>query len=761
VLQAFGDPGIGTPFTTANATAFINAVNGLSASGGDDCPELSMTGLLSAINVAGQGATLFLFTDASSKDSALAANVTAAASAKNIQVNMNIFGSCSPIDPVYGQVARQTGGQLFVLQQSEASAILSLATPQLGAHPATLLSTTGVLKPGVQTVDIPVNANIAKLTVSVSMDTKGSITLLQPNGAPVTSGPTVVITSFSAGQVITKTLPTPGLWRLQFSGSGSYSVSALASLQPDQVDTSIDLRLVEFETMAGRTGHAAYFPITGQPIAGTAQTILAKLYGPFGTATFSLVAQDGSLLLPLVLAQGDSNAAATDFVGTATLPSQPFRVAVKGNDTSGNPYQRVFPELFQAQSVSVTPISTVDTISVGVPLKLQFSVTNSGAANTFAITAADNCGVADNCKYVTGISPASLTLGPGASGTIDVTVNAPKATVIGTIVPISVSASSTSPSGIGNTANQTLRVALPHVPRAAVLHDLDNDGKTDLAVFRPSNGVWYLRYSSLAYATNSALQWGLPGDVPISGDFDGDGKIELTVWRPSNGTWYIRYSSLGYDTASAATFQWGLPGDIPLGGDFDADGKTDLAVWRPSNGTWYVRYSSLGYAVASAGVFQWGLPGDVPIAGDFDGDRMTDLVVWRPSNGTWYVRYSSLGYATASAGVFQWGLPGDVPIAGDFDGDGKTELAVWRPSNGTWYIRYSSLGYAVASFAFYQWGLPGDVPMAADFDGDGKTELSVFRPSTGNWFIRYSSQGYDIGGYVVYQWGLPGDALIK
>ena len=186
-------------------------------------------------------------------------------------------------------------------------------------------------------------------------------------------------------------------------------------------------------------------------------------------------------------------------------------------------------------------------------------------------------------------------------------------------------------------------------------------------------------------------------------DFDGDGRRDLAVFRPSNGTWYIRYSSLGYNGAN--TYQWGLPGDIPISGDFDGDGKTDLTVFRPSNGTWYILYSSLGYSAANS--FQWGLPGDVPVSGDFDGDGKAELTVWRPSDGTWYIRYSSLGYSAAN--TYQWGLPGDMPAVGDFDGDGKAELTVWRPSDGSWYIRYSSLGYNAANT--FQWGLPGDAPV--------------------------------------------------
>jgi uncharacterized repeat protein (TIGR03803 family) len=201
------------------------------------------------------------------------------------------------------------------------------------------------------------------------------------------------------------------------------------------------------------------------------------------------------------------------------------------------------------------------------------------------------------------------------------------------------------------------------------------------------------------------------GNMSFKADFDGDGKSDLAVYRPSTGTWYICYSSSNYSCANWTSYQWGLPGDIPLVADFDGDGKTDLAVWRPSNGTWYIRYSSSNYSYANWTSYQWGVPGDIPLVADFDGDGKTDLAVWRPSNGTWYVLFSSNNYSYATWTSYQWGVPGDVPIPANFDGDHRTDLVVWRPSDGTWYLRFSSSGFSYATWTSYQWGLLGDAPL--------------------------------------------------
>jgi hypothetical protein len=277
--------------------------------------------------------------------------------------------------------------------------------------------------------------------------------------------------------------------------------------------------------------------------------------------------------------------------------------------------------------------------------------------------------------------------------------------------------------------------ATPQAP-ARTPFDYDGDGRSDVGVFRPSTGTWYvLRSQSQTY---ERLQYGQNNDVPVDANFDGDMKTDYAVWRPSTGEWWFISSSTG--TPGGA--RWGLTGDKPVPADYDADGLTDLAVWRPSNGMTYIVKSTGGFQGA-----QWGTNGDMPAHADVNYDGKADFVVFRPSTGTWFTLISG----TSTNEQYQFGQNGDIPVRGDFDGDQNADIAVWRPSDGTWWFRRSSNG----SIGGFQWGTNGDRPVPGDYDGDGRTDYGVWRPSNGIHYIVY-----DTGGFLGAQWGTSGDIPI-
>ena len=271
------------------------------------------------------------------------------------------------------------------------------------------------------------------------------------------------------------------------------------------------------------------------------------------------------------------------------------------------------------------------------------------------------------------------------------------------------------------------------VPRNKVA-DFDGDGKTDISVFRPGTGRWFVQ--GTLGPSFSIYEYGTAEDILTPGDYDGDGKTDLVVFRPSNSTWYLRTKG------TFSVRQYGEAGDVPAAADYNGDRRTDIAVFRPSTGVWYIANSdSLNTFVQ----IPFGQAGDRPAAADYDGDGKADIAVWRPSNGTWYVQGSAGNYFTS-----QWGAPADLPAQADYDGDGRADLAVFRPATGTWYIIQSAGGLRFQGF-----GVDGDLPATGDYDGDGRYDVAVFRPSNNTWYMSQS-----LGGFVVREFGAAGDKTI-
>ena len=201
--------------------------------------------------------------------------------------------------------------------------------------------------------------------------------------------------------------------------------------------------------------------------------------------------------------------------------------------------------------------------------------------------------------------------------------------------------------------------------------------------------------------------WGLSsGFVPLPPVRYKD-KMWFSVVDTAHNIWYGRpvtdqSKQSALDTHNAFTAQWGLPGDIHLTGNLFGDYNDELVVWRPSNGTWYTRTIDGGFDPSGATheTSQLGLPGDTPLLGNVDGDAYQDKVIYREIPGgvsKWFIKLSN--GQSAPNGIFEFEidfcLSGDKPLLADITGDGRDDLVCVRKNEaGTgfsyWYVRDSS-----------------------------------------------------------------------
>ncbi len=292
----------------------------------------------------------------------------------------------------------------------------------------------------------------------------------------------------------------------------------------------------------------------------------------------------------------------------------------------------------------------------------------------------------------------------------------------------------TAGTGVGQAYNASISFVAYGIAPDRRRADFDVDLKSDVSVFRPSTGFWYLRNSSTGLIESTF--WGNSTDKPVPGDYDGDGETDFAVFRASENNWYIRNSFDGTGTVKS----FGAAGDVPVPGDYDGDGKNDVAVFRPSEGKWYY----IGSYANTLSFQAWGTSTDKLVPADYDGDKRTDFAVFRASTGNWHIRRSTGGQAQTN-----WGLSTDVLVPADYDGDRRVDLAVFRANEGNWYIIRSSGGVTVQN-----WGNSTDVPVPGDYDGDGKADIAVWRANEGNWYILNSAGSPAV---TILNLGNPGD----
>ncbi|MCC6220846.1 MAG: VCBS repeat-containing protein [Deltaproteobacteria bacterium] len=117
-----------------------------------------------------------------------------------------------------------------------------------------------------------------------------------------------------------------------------------------------------------------------------------------------------------------------------------------------------------------------------------------------------------------------------------------------------------------------------------VVGDYNGDGQSDLGLWEEpavsSNAkarwkIFYLADRGGKKRRPRVLEFGRFGDIPVPADYNGDSITDIAVFRPSNRTWFIRFSE-----NNVRQFQWGIESpSFPVPADYDGDGLADFAFY--------------------------------------------------------------------------------------------------------------------------------------------------------------------------------------
>ena len=148
-----------------------------------------------------------------------------------------------------------------------------------------------------------------------------------------------------------------------------------------------------------------------------------------------------------------------------------------------------------------------------------------------------------------------------------------------------------------------------------------------IAIFRPTEKRWHLDLNSNGILNRCTVDR-CPsfnnykdGDIPVAGDWTGGGTTQLGLFRPSTGEWFLdRNANRAWNGCAKdiCIGSFGISGDIPVSGDWNGTGISKIGVYRPSTGQWFLDLNGNGKfddCELDLCVPAYGQAGDIPVVG--------------------------------------------------------------------------------------------------------------------------------------------------
>ncbi|KAK7925740.1 hypothetical protein WMY93_008050 [Mugilogobius chulae] len=380
VLVPFNDPDFGPVKKTTDITEFQSAINSLSPSGGGDEPEFSLSGLQLALNAVPVGSEIYLFTDATVKDTNLKDSVITGIKRTQCLVFF-LISEDTLVEPIYDEMAKVSGGQVVKLTKDKVFPAINLFLNSSFSNMVTLLH--AVRSPGkIENFTFSVDESETRLSVFIT-GTK-AFTLISPSGAvqETITGP-LTTSSETVGNLLVLTLNhEAGLWKINMRSTEPYTLNIKAQ-------SSVSFFISFMESSEVRSD--GYSVKTNQPTAEHSGTLMVV---PFGKDAITL--KEVNLVYSSTSGQSRGNITGQEnneyLVQFDKIPSEGFTVQVKLEENSGltkstSPsYQRQSTANNKPLLISVTTSSPA-TVEPGSTIYTTITVSTLETEGNFTIKA--------------------------------------------------------------------------------------------------------------------------------------------------------------------------------------------------------------------------------------------------------------------------------------------------------------------------------------------------------------------------------------
>ncbi|XP_054610407.1 von Willebrand factor A domain-containing protein 7-like [Dunckerocampus dactyliophorus] len=439
ILVPFNDPEFGPLMKTADPQVFEGYIDDLSASGGGDEPEMSLSGLRLALMGAPQSSDIFLFTDAPAKDVELKNTVIALIERTQSVVNFLITGTttvnrqgrinrqlhnriAASDAQVYRDLAQAAGGVAVEVERDELLAATDIIRQIANSSVVTLLQASrSAGQP--RSFTFVADETTTNIRLYITGD-RVSTTIRSPEGM-LHNDMNQIFTFTSVGNLqIFQLEDQVGTWTVEASGN----LESLRVTGQSPIDFLVDF--VEFLPLMNASD-----VLDTRPTIGTNGSLLVTLTGS-ETATVTRVtlveAVGTGEVEGTVVPQGSGQF----LVHVNEFPSVPFVVRVDGSDVNTLPerpfvFQRQSPTNFRASNVTIN--ATVERNLVpGTDLSVPFFATTEGTGGNFSIR------LTTNDQRFTASAPSSILLQQGEITNGTVIVSAPLNTPSGTTITLTI-----------------------------------------------------------------------------------------------------------------------------------------------------------------------------------------------------------------------------------------------------------------------------------------------------------------------------------
>lgn len=336
--------------TTTDADVFLNAVNGLTAQGGGDCPEPVLSAMLHALLTLSSFGNLYLFSDAEASDGYFLREVLFTAGRRQVKIFEMLNYGCGSTGTSRAILPAATGGRQLRLTGSDIGGGMDLMDHTLRTDMVDLLSIEESLSNTTKSYTVPVDSTINGITFSLasvsspSSTVINSFTVTRPDGSTVQETDSgVTVTNFNTGRFVSISSPVSGMWTVSVNASATISLRVYGQ-------SNLDITSMSFVELRGNSAHPGWGPISGPPVMGQVGKMLARLGTQASSVNFELRSTRGTLIQSFSLSElTETGGVNRQFIGDVTVPQMRFLVYVVGTDVSGVPFQRIWPGVFDPQ----------------------------------------------------------------------------------------------------------------------------------------------------------------------------------------------------------------------------------------------------------------------------------------------------------------------------------------------------------------------------------------------------------------------------